>query len=132
MFLSATEVATHMGGVSWNDELVDIVLEFLESPPTWVVWVEITIGLDTNEIVGVATHMGGVSWNCSHSVYNVSSIVATHMGGVSWNKVYIGLVRVITGSPPLWVAWVELLDTQILLLLLFSRHPNWLRELKYK
>ena len=42
---SIDDVATHMGGVSWNNQLkiYEHTLKLL--PPTWVVWVEIS----TNE-----------------------------------------------------------------------------------
>ena len=39
------EVTTHMGGVDWNKKQNDNGTNGVQSPPTWVVWIEIyTLG----------------------------------------------------------------------------------------
>ena len=56
-------VTTHMGGVDWNQELSSGGCISYVSPPTWVVWIEITPINCIKHLLKVTTHMGGVDWN---------------------------------------------------------------------
>ena len=98
-----------MGGVSWNNPREFNRSDRLESPPTWVVWVEISSvkALWPCEISRhphgwcelkfcdlVARGDGNVSpptWVVWVEIFKSKNgkdltFVATHMGGVSWNR----------------------------------------------
>ena len=78
-----------MGGVDWNLNITKGVARGQGSPPTWVVWIEITSGKKSFRIGFVTTHMGGVDWNNTTNVSN-------HFFQL---------------SPPTWVVWIEIMQT---------------------
>ena len=58
------KVTTHMGGVDWNLRQMNQELLIQKSPPTWVVWIEILVGLGGSVAAEpVTTYTGGVDWN---------------------------------------------------------------------
>ena len=102
------------------------------SPPTRVVWIEISRIQSALSPLTVTTHTGGVDWNQTMPWSEFVSLVTTHTGGVDWNYYYIiqkefaWYVTTHTGgvdwnrrimqtethwnkSPPTRVVWIEII-----------------------
>ena len=131
MLYRLVHVATHMGGVSWNFEGNWQFTYCGQSPPTWVVWVEISlwlVGLNDN---CVAALMGGVSWNLFLWLRLTGTVVAALMGGVSWNFEICRDCTAWFGRRP--YGWRELKSRTVEKSSLpwYSRRPYGWRELKY-
>ena len=70
------------------------MLYFSKSPPTRVVWIEITNDRYYYNTDDVTTHTGGVDWNYANKLeFMTKSQVTTHTGGVDWNTTHAELVH---------------------------------------
>ena len=117
-------VTTHMGGVDWNLYIKSFfvadgchhphgwcglkcimviwILLLIQSPPTWVVWIEISLILLVRKCTIVTTHMGGVDWNLINNI----------------------VVTIIIQSPPTRVVWIEIVYGTREQLQVASHHPH--------
>ena len=81
------------------------------SPPTWVVWIEISNANDQRAVtIEVTTHTGGVDWN--FKVLNALLVPPTSPPTrVVWIEIYrLGYEQWCNSmSPPTWVVWIEIL-----------------------
>ena len=103
-------VTTHMGGVDWNNIYANSRKYWRWSPPTWVVWIEISAGW------GAVAVMGGspptwVVWIEIFKRHIEHRIIKSPPTWVVWIEILaIKLQRGTVGSPPTWVVWIEIVS----------------------
>ena len=112
-----------MGGVSWNCSKCEYELVITPSPPLWVAWVEISMS-DLIDRLSVRRHPYG--WRELKCLL----IIVPDAREVSWNQTRKTATIPIAMSPPLWVAWVEMLSSENRIQIYHRRRPYGWRELK--
>ena len=104
-------VTTHTGGVDWNCYTNTIFIITTKSPPTRVVWIEISRRAVCIYLYSVTTHTGGVDWNIVLA-FLFRKILMSPPTRVVWIEIMYKPKKPprATGSPPTRVVWIEIMS----------------------